>query len=120
MMSRQRGQGKIGCVLWILAFAICGMAAYKMVPVKIKTAELHDFMVEQAKWSARATSEAIAKNILAKAVELRLPVRQEDIRVEKTAQRVRMEVSYTVPVEFPGYTYQWKFNHMVDRPVFIV
>lgn len=31
-----------------------------------------------------------------------------------------MEVEYTIPVEFPGYTYQWNFHHKLDRPIFIV
>jgi hypothetical protein len=119
-MRRQSGQGKIGCVLWILAFSICALAAYKMVPIKIKSAELHDFMVDQAKWTARRTAEQVAKAVLQKAQELELPVTEDDVRVVIERERIKMDVSYTVPVEFPGYTYYWKFNHNVDRPIFII
>lgn len=119
MARGDSGEGKLGCILWLLAFAICGMAAYKMVPIKIKSAELTDFMVEQAK-SYTATEEQIKKSVLLKAQELELPLSADHLRVERSRDRIRMEASYVVPVEFPGYTYQWKFHHMVDRPVYIV
>jgi hypothetical protein len=119
-MRRQSGQGKIGCVLWILAFAICALVAFKMVPIKIKSAELHDFMVDQAKWTSRRTGEQVAKAVLQKAQELDLPVAEDDVRVVIERERIKMDVSYTVPVEFPGYTYQWRFHHAVDRPIFII
>jgi hypothetical protein len=119
-MRRQSGQGKIGCMLWILAFGICAMVAYKMVPIKIRSAELADFMVEQAKWGRRATPEALKKSIVDRARDLELPLDEDDVKVERVRERIRMEATYTVPVEFPGYTYMWTFHHYVDRPVFVI
>jgi hypothetical protein len=118
-MRRQSGQGKIGCALWILAAVIFGMAAFKMIPVKIKTAELYDFMVDQAKWASNLTNDALEKNILAKAAELGLPLDEKGVSVMKDRDHVRMEAVYTVPIEFPGYTYQWQFHQMVDRNIYI-
>ena len=118
-MGRQSGQGKIGCFIWLLAFAIGAMVAYKMIPVKVKTAELYDFMVDQAKWAGNATNDQLEKSILAKAAELGLPLDEKGIRVEKDRDRVRMEATYTVPVQFPGYTYYWQFHQQVDRNIYI-
>ena len=118
-MRRQAGQGKIGCVLWILAAVIAGMAAYKMIPVKVKSAELYDFMVDQAKWAGNLTNDALEKNILAKAAELGLPLDEKGVQVLKDRDHVRMEAVYTVPIEFPGYTYQWQFHQLVDRNIYI-
>jgi hypothetical protein len=118
-MGRQTGQGKIGCILWILAAVVAGMVAFKMVPIKIQTAELYDFMVDQAKWAGNLSGESLKKNILAKAHELELPVDEKGVQVEKTRDRVRMEVVYTVPVQFPGYTYYWQFRQLVDRNIYI-
>ena len=120
MRSRQAGQGKIGCILWLLAVGITAMIAFKMIPIKVKTSELHDFMIEQAKFSGYAPSEDIAKRILLRAQELELPLDEDSIKVEKVRERIQMEATYTVPVQFPGYTYYWKFHHMVDRPIFVV
>jgi len=118
-MGRPAGQGKIGCVIWVLAFAIASMVAYKMIPVKVKSAELYDFMVEQAKWAGNATDDALKKSIIAKGNELGLPIDEKGVQVAKTRDRVRMEAVYTVPVEFPGYTYYWQFHQMVDRNIYI-
>ena len=118
-MGRQTGQGKIGCALWLIAFLIGAMVAYKMIPVKVKTAELYDFMVDQAKWASNATTDALEKSILAKANELGLPLDEKGVQVKKDRDRVRMEAVYTVPVEFPGYTYHWRFHQLVDRNIYI-
>ena len=120
MRSRQAGQGKIGCIIWLLAVGIAGMIAFKMIPVKVKSSELHDYMTEQARFSGNYPSDQIAKAILVRARELELPLTEEGLKVEKARERIKMEATYTVPVVFPGYTYYWKFHHMVDRPIFIV
>ena len=97
-MRRQAGQGKIGCAIWVVCFLIASMVAYKMIPVKVKTAELQDFMVDQAKWAGNASNEALKKSILAKAHELGLPLDEKAVKVEKDRDRVRMEAVYTVPI----------------------
>ena len=118
-MGRQAGQGKIGCALWVLGFVIAGTVAYKMIPVKVKTSELRTFMIDQAKWAGRQTNDALEKSILAKAAELGLPLNEKGVRVVKDRDHVRMEAVYTVPVEFPGYTYNWEFHELIDRNIYV-
>jgi hypothetical protein len=120
MRSWQAGQGKVGCLVWLLAVGIAGLIAFKMIPIKVKSSELHDFMVEQARFSGNYPTDAIKKSILSRARELELPLDEDNLKVEKVRERIRMEATYTVPVVFPGYTYQWTFNHYVDRPIFVV
>ena len=31
---------------------------------------------------------------------------------------IDVDVNYVVPVEFPGYTYMWKFHHHASNPIF--
>jgi hypothetical protein len=116
---RARGDGKIGCVLWLLAFLIAGLIAWKMIPVKIASSQLYDYMEDEAKFAAGNTVETLKKRILQKAVELRLPVKEENVTVEKPGDNIRMRCIYSVPVEFPGYTYVWHFDHQVNRPIYI-
>lgn len=120
LARRSSGQGKIGCIFWILLLGVAILIAVKMIPVKIRTAELHDFMVEQAKWSAGRSAEQVERSILARARELDLPLEEKNVRVEKRGQneRIIMEAEYVVPVEFPGYTYEWEFLHQVDRNIY--
>ena len=97
------------------------MIGWKAVPVRIDVSTLTDFMIEQAKFSTqRTTANQIQSRILRKAKELELPIRKSDIKVRKTAGRVIMECKFMVPLDFPFYTYEWTFDLMVDRPIFII
>ena len=116
----QRGQGKLGCALWLLVLAVFLLICWKALPVKIHSAQLHDYMEEQAQFAGRSSAQEIRKRILKRAEELELPLTAKNLKVERESGRVRMECTYTVPLEFPFYTYNWVFAHKVDRPVFIV
>lgn len=115
----QRGDGKLGCIIWTIVLAIVVLIAWKAIPVKIKSAELYDFMVEQAKFAANARPDVLKRRILQRAKELDLPLKEKALSVERIGDRIRMKASYTVYLEFPGYTYTWDFNHVIDRPIYI-
>jgi hypothetical protein len=89
--------------------------------VKIASAELYDFMDEQARASGvNTTAEDVRKNILTRAAQLNLPLDKDHVTVERFGDRIRMTADYTVPVQFPGYTFNWHFRHELDRPIFVV
>ena len=117
----ERGEGNLGCILWLLVLGLAVMISVKAVPVKIASAELYDYMDELARSAGvNTTADAVAKAILERAKQLNLPLDKDHIKVERIGDRIRMSAEYTVPVEFPGYTYQWHFRHELDRPIFIV
>ena len=118
--ERQRGEARIGTVVWLLLFVVLVMVSKEAIPVKIRTSKLQDFMIELAKFSTREEDERLQKRIMEKAQELELPLRKEDVSVRKSNGRVRMKAQYDVTLRFPFYTYVWHFNHEVDRPVFII
>jgi hypothetical protein len=121
-MLRRRaeaGEGRIGCIFWSLVLIVGIVVAWQMVPVKIKTSELYDYMVDQAAFAANRSADSIKKRILEKANELDLPVGPKNLSVDKHTERIRMHTEYTVVVEFPlGFTYDWNFVHDVDRPIY--
>ncbi len=117
-VQRQRGEGKLGCMLWLALFLAIIMFGWKTLPVKTSSSRLKDFMVEQSKFAKDASRQQIANRILKKANQLRLPVTIKDIEVRKTSARVEMRCRYTVPIEFPLYTYNWNFDLLVDRTIF--
>ncbi len=118
--SHQAGEGVAGCLFWAAILGILLLVAFKMAPVKIASSELYDFMVEQAKFAGRTPAETVKGRVLAKARELELPVSEKSVTVEKVGGHIRMRCIYTVPVDFYLFTYQWRFDHDVDRPIFVV
>jgi hypothetical protein len=98
---------------------IAGLIAYKMIPVKVKAADMRDTVTDEAKSAGTNRDDTkILKRILAKAQELNLPLAEEDVKIQRASGMIRIEVSYTVPVEFPGYTYHWAFHHKAENPLF--
>lgn len=119
--NAEKGEGNLGCILWVVLLAVGLLLAWKMIPVKVNSAELYDYMDELARFSAAKDSpEEIKKKILSRASELHLPLDKEHVTVVHDGDRITMSVEYTVPIEFPGYTYNWHFKHDLDRPIFIV
>ena len=47
-----------------------------------------------------------------------LPVTAEDIKITRANSEITVHVEYTVPIEFPGYTYQWHITHESTNPIF--
>jgi hypothetical protein len=117
----ERGEGNLGCVFWLLLLGIAVLIAWKAVPVKLQSTHLYDHMDELAKFAAANTPpDELEKRILHRAKELNIPLQKKDVNVERNGDRIYMDVQYTIPVEFPGYTYQWHFRHKLDRPIFII
>lgn len=115
---RERGEGQFGCLIGLVLLLVAGLVAYRMIPIKVKAAELRDTVEDESKSAGQHGREQIIASILDKAQRLELPVTKNDIEVEKKSTEIRIDVKYTVPVKFPGYTYQWKFHHHTENPIF--
>lgn len=115
---RERGEGQFGCLVGLVLLLIAGLIAYKMIPVKVKAAEMRDVVQDEAKSAGTHNDKQIRQTILHKANSLGLPIDTENIEIRREAGEIKVEVNYTVPVEFPGYTYQWDFNHKYEAPIF--
>jgi len=115
---RQRGEGQFGCLVGLVLLLLAGLVAYRMIPVKVKAADLRETVIDEARSAGHHKDPAIIGNIVSKAKMLDLPVTPEDVRIKRSNQYIYVDVEYTVPVEFPGYTYQWHFHHKAENPIF--
>lgn len=122
MRRMARGEGKAGCIFWALVVLVVGLAAYKIVPAKIAVMQLEDRMEELAKHqqAAMKPTDWYEKNILRRAQQLDLPVKAEDIEVDKTGKRVVMDVKITIVIDFIVTQYPMSFDIHMDRDLFLV
>lgn len=119
--ASQRGETNLGCILWAILLVAVVMVLYKAVPVKYATSEFYDFLEDQSRFrTGKQTTEQVKRRILDKAKELELPLSPKQLTVEIRNERIRIRCSYTVPLELPFYTYQWKFEHDIDRAIYYV
>jgi len=114
----EKGEGKGGCIFGLILLIAAVFIAFKMIPVKAASAELRQTVMDSAKSAGSMTENQIHSTILHKAWDLKIPMTDEQIKVSKTSDHVLIDVDYTVPVQFPGFLYQWHFNHHADNPVF--
>jgi hypothetical protein len=115
---RERGEGNFGCLVGLVLLAIAIFIAYKMIPVKVKNAELRQVVTDEAKAAGTHKDDQILKAILAKAEENNLPVTEENVKINRAANEISVDVEYVVPVQFPGFVYQWKIHHSATNPIF--
>jgi hypothetical protein len=116
----QRGDVPIGCLVGGVVGLIVMLVAIKVVPIMINVGELDKEISVLADRANRREyhDERIRKDILVKAESLDLPVTKKNIDIKRSSNRIKITVRYTVPIEFPGYTYLWHKEHYQDRPLF--
>lgn len=124
-MRRRRGeQGKtqIGCVIWIILVGLITYFLFKVVPVKVATSTFHDVMTEQASFGSIKSVPQIEYEILRRARELDIPVTKENLKITRIRESIKIEAHYSITIEFFGgaYKYVWKFDPVVERPLFAV
>jgi hypothetical protein len=102
----------------LLVFLVALFIAYKLIPVKVRAADLRQTVTDEAKSAGSRNDAVIMKSILEKAQANNLPVAEENVQINRTSNRIVIDVEYTVPIEFPGYTYKWNFHHHMDNPIF--
>lgn len=70
---RQRGEGKVGCILSLLVFVICAAVGYKAVPIFWTNNELKDAAKDLATRASVTPVESIELQVRTKAKELDIP-----------------------------------------------
>jgi hypothetical protein len=119
---RARGEGRIGCIIWLAILALIAYALFKIVPVKIANSTFEDFLTEQASFGSIKSAKQIESEILMKAKELEIPVTKDNLTIVRTREKITIEAHYTLNIVFFGgaYTYIWKRDPVVERPLFVV
>ena len=114
----QRGEGNAGCLFGLIVLALAIFIAYKMIPVKVKTADLKQTVTDEAKMAGAHGDTVIMKQILAKAREIQLPVTEDNVKITRTSGEIKVEVDYDVPIDFPGKTVNWHQHIVAENPIF--
>ena len=113
--GRQRGEGRLGCLLVILLLAGLGYGVFRIVPVYMAQDDFHDELLEIAgkgtvqRWDDRV----IARQVMALGQTMNFEVERNSIRVERVRDRPEIIViaDYSRTEEFPGgYQYVFKFH----------
>jgi hypothetical protein len=115
---RESGEGQLGCLFGVGLLLLAIFVAWKVIPVKVRAADLRQTVVDEAKSAGTHKDDQIMKYILAKASDVDLPVTEDNVKIRRRQNDITIDVDYVVAIEFPGYTYNWHINHHAENPIF--
>jgi hypothetical protein len=117
--ASERGELKAQVIMTFAFFALVLYLGFKFVPVYIAAYDFDSAMKTQAQYAGGAKSEAvIVKELLAKAAELELPIKKENIKIQRNTSKIVIRADYTVPVSTVFFTYQWRFTEEESAVLF--
>ena len=116
----ERGGSRIKFLIVVLIFGAAVYAGYLWIPVQFDAYRFKDLMQHDADVAATQgypvtwISDQLKKSL----AEYNIP---SDAVITPTQQENRMavRVQYTRPIEFPGYTYQYEFDHTAKSTAFL-
>jgi hypothetical protein len=101
---------------WRLAAAAVVLAVFvflgvRLVPIYVHNLELQQFVEDVTHRAAAATSsdDVLRTWVLDKANDLDLPVKADNVQIQRSGEIVHMEVRYEVRVDLPLYTVNLHF-----------
>jgi len=117
------GKGPLRALVSLLLIATLAYGAFKFVPPRAAAFQLDDEVREQVVLAGagrrRVSDEEIRRNILNRAAGLGLAITERDVVIRRPGDNVRIEVEYTVRIEFPlDFHYDWTFESTHQGPSF--
>ena len=125
-MRRQRGEGKLGCIVSLLVAGALAAVAYKAVPVYYGNSELIDACGFIASGASSKPVETLEREIKDKAKELMVVealTQKGAIRITKNsngeAGTCTIALHYSRVIDFYGF-YQWTLttDSRTSKPIF--
>ncbi len=116
----QKGSARLKLIIFLVVFGLVIYVGYMYVPVAIDAYYFKDAMqnkVDQA--AALGYDNAWLKEQLAKiGPEYHVPP-DANITAGTADSRVEAHVKFTRPIVFPGYTYNYEFDHTAKSGTFL-
>ena len=110
--NNERGGARAKLIIFLAAFGLVIYIGYMYVPVAIDAYYFKDEMQKKVDLAATQGKDTawISEQLKKSGREFHVP---EDAAISTAQNDNRMEVhvQFTRPISFPGYTYDYKFDH---------
>ena len=118
--SSERGSGRVQFFIVMTVIVATAYAAYLYVPVAFHAHTYKDLMQHYADVSATQgyPPSWAGAQLLKSSPEYDVPA-NAIITPLRRDDRIEVRVQYVKPIEFPGYTYNYEFDHTVKSTAFL-
>jgi len=117
----ERGGARFNFIVILVVIALAAYSAYNYVPVAYNAYLYKDLMqetVNKAAYPPVKSNDWVTQQLRDAAKEYDLP-EDADIKVQNENGRIVAHVTWTRPVQLPGYVYEYDFDHTVRSSGFI-
>lgn len=106
------GMFRLKTILALLLLGVAGYVCKRVFPPYFANSQLRDKMYEEARFAEanERSAEQLRDIIHGEAQKLDIPVRREDIHVEKHPNAALITADYTVTVDLYYYQVDWAFH----------
>lgn len=108
---------RLKTILALLMLGVAGYVCARIFPPYFANSQLKDKMYDEARFAEanERTTEQLRDNVYREARRLEIPLRREDIHVERTADGTRITADYTVTVDLYYLQPDWDFHTTSER-----
>ena len=106
----QTGSSRLKAIIWTAILASFVYVCVRVVPLYFADYQFQDSIQSAARFASvdHETPDDIRADLFKKAQSAEMPVKLEDIKVNRRDGRVDIEANYSVTVDL--YVYQWTLN----------
>lgn len=119
-MRNEQGGARLKFILFIAIFAVILYAGYMYIPVAIDAYYFKDIMQNKVDLAAAQGFDGnwVKAQLSKSGSEYHVPA--EAVVTPSTKEgRVVVRVQFTRPISFPGYTYNYEFDHTAQSTAFL-
>jgi hypothetical protein len=115
----ERGGSKMSMLITLVILAALGFTAVKIVPVYVENYQFQDSIETESRFALTAypkkSVDDVRSAIYKKAVDLDIPIKPEDIRINITNGAVEIGTDYSVPIDLKVYQFTLQFHPHADN-----
>ena len=118
--NAERGSARLKLLVFLIVVAVVAYAGYLYIPVSYNSYLYKDLMQQKVNTAAALGHPAnwVKEQLVKSAPEYNIPADAQILPVVKDG-RVEVQVQFTRPIEFPGYVYEYNFDHTVQSTEFL-
>jgi hypothetical protein len=116
----ERGSARLKFLLVVIVIAAIAYAGYLYVPVAYSAYLFKDLMQQKVNTAAAMGHPPgwVRDQLVKSAPEYDVPAEAQILPALKDG-RMEVQVQFTQPIEFPGYVYEYNFDHTVHSTEFL-
>lgn len=118
--SRERGNANAKFLLTIVIIACLAYAGYLYIPVALQAYQIKDLMQHNVDVAVAQgyKPDWVGNQIAKSGAEYGIPSTAQILTSQKD-NRMEVRVYFKLPIEFPGYVYEYEFDHTAKSTAFL-